>query len=65
MRIIWFDEEQKEDIRRVYRFYHGRYAFPCILCDNVSCAIRDELNGFCYWDLSKAVKECKKDGTVF
>lgn len=60
MKIKWFDDEQKQDIKKVYRFYHGTDVLPCILCDTEDCQMKDDLHGFCKFDFSKAEREVKK-----
>lgn len=60
MKIHWFDDEQKQDIKKVYRFYYGYDCLPCILCNAEPCPHRDDLHGFCKFDLSKAEREVKK-----
>ena len=60
MKIHWFDDEQKQDIKKVYKFYYGDDVLPCILCDTDDCQMKDDLHGFCKFDLSKAEREVKK-----
>ena len=60
MKIHWFDDEQKQDIKKVYKFYHGNDVLPCILCNAEPCPFRDDLHGFCKFNLSKAEREVKK-----